>query len=159
MSECRGLPHSLPSITHKSESILFESIMTLYHSSGSESNSHSRLSLHLNEHCTSNRMEDLLMNIFLKQVFSLNDNPMINPKSELEWIVSGLRISALRQVLPPHAPHRCQRQGWKPCGSRPRVWEFQQLDPSASALPQGTWRELLSQVWYQSKNVNLFSMK
>ena len=47
----------------------------------------------MNEHCTSNRMEDLLMNIFLKQVFwrkNLVKNLTIEFKSELEWIDSGV---------------------------------------------------------------------
>ena len=55
------------------------------------------------------------MNIFLKQVIYLsrknsNEHLMIDLISELEWIGSGLRISALRQVLPPDARHRSQRQ-------------------------------------------------
>ena len=54
------------------------------------------------------------MNIFLKQVFwrkNLVKNLMIEFKSELEWIDSGVRISALRQVLPSDARHCRQRQG------------------------------------------------
>ena len=54
------------------------------------------------------------MNIFLKQVFwrkNLVKNLTIEFKPELEWIDSGVRISALRQVLPSDARHCRQRQG------------------------------------------------
>ena len=64
------------------------------------------------------------MNIFLKQVFwrkNLVKNLTIEFKPELEWIDSGVRISALRQVLPSDARHCRQRQGREPCVSRPRV--------------------------------------
>ena len=61
------------------------------------------------------------MNIFQKQVFYLKQNFMIDTNSELEWIGRGLRISALRRVLPSDASHRCQRQDGESYVCRQRV--------------------------------------
>ena len=61
------------------------------------------------------------MNIFQKQVFYLKIIFMIDCNSELEWIGRGLRISALRRVLPSDASHRCQRQDGESYVCRQRV--------------------------------------
>ena len=118
-----------------------------------------RLNQHLNEHCTTKRMEDLLMNIFLKQVFVKQYFWNYLLLSELERFVGSLRIPGLCEVLPPDAGDRGEREDGEPCVSCPGIWELQQLDPPTSTLSQGTRGEILSQVWYQSKNLSTVCAK
>merc|ERR1712013_272889 len=80
-------------------------------------------------------------------------------QTELERFVGSLRILGLCEVLPSDAGDRGEREDGEPCVSCPGIRELQQLDPPTSTLSQGTRGEILSQVWYQSKNLSTVCAK